>query len=102
MILGLSGVRGAGDGLGRQGAVQDELLIGWHEMPVAPGHAFYNRLNGLFDEVALLGVIPGEVEQRDDPAEQNRKDQDRDDADPSVDIGIAMKELAHRVDIRRP
>jgi transposase len=31
--------------LGRQGAVQRDLLIGWHEMPVAPGHVFYERLN---------------------------------------------------------
>jgi transposase len=36
--------------LGRQGAVQRELLIGWHEVPVAPGHVFYDRLNGLLDE----------------------------------------------------
>jgi transposase len=35
--------------LGRQGAVQEALLIGWHEMPMAPGHVFYDRLNGLLD-----------------------------------------------------
>jgi transposase len=40
---------GAGMALGRQGAVQRELLIGWHEMPVAPGHVFYDRLNGVLD-----------------------------------------------------
>jgi transposase len=39
--------------LGRQGAVQDELLIGWHEVPVAPGHVFYDRLNGLLDEAGF-------------------------------------------------
>jgi transposase len=35
--------------LGRQGAVQEGLLIGWHERPMAPGHVFYDRLNGLLD-----------------------------------------------------
>jgi len=39
--------------LGRQGAVQEELLIGWHEVPVAPGHVFYDRLNGLLDEAGF-------------------------------------------------
>ena len=33
--------------LGRQGAVQKELLIGWQEVPSAPGHIFYDRLNGV-------------------------------------------------------
>jgi len=39
--------------LGRQGAVQDALLIGWHEVPSAPGHVFYDRLNGLLDEAGF-------------------------------------------------
>jgi transposase len=39
--------------LGRQEAVQRELLIGWHEMPSAPGHVFYDRLNGILDEAAF-------------------------------------------------
>jgi transposase len=39
--------------LGRQEAVQEALLIGWHEMPVAPGHVFYDRLNGLLDEAGF-------------------------------------------------
>jgi transposase len=39
--------------LGRQGAVQRELLIGWHEVPVAPGHVFYDQLNGLLDEAGF-------------------------------------------------
>ena len=33
--------------LGRQRAVQDALLIGWHEVPSAPGHIFYDRLNAV-------------------------------------------------------
>jgi transposase len=39
--------------LGRQGAVQDALLIGWHEMPRAPGHVFYDRLNAVLDEAGF-------------------------------------------------
>jgi transposase len=39
--------------LGRQGAVQRELLIGWHEMPVAPGHIFYDRLNEVLEEACF-------------------------------------------------
>ena len=39
--------------LGRQEAVQEALLIGWHEVPVAPGHVFYDRLNGLLDEAGF-------------------------------------------------
>jgi transposase len=35
--------------LGRQGAVQGELLIGWHEVPTAPGHVFYDRMNAVLD-----------------------------------------------------
>jgi hypothetical protein len=39
--------------LGRQEAVQREPLIGWHEMPSAPGPMFYDRLNGLLDEAGF-------------------------------------------------
>jgi transposase len=39
--------------LGRQGAVQEALLIGWHEMPTAPGHVFYDRLNAVLDEAGF-------------------------------------------------
>jgi transposase len=35
--------------LGRQWAVQDALLVGWHEVPMAPGHVFYDRLNAVLD-----------------------------------------------------
>jgi transposase len=35
--------------LGRQGAVQNELLVGWHEVPTAPGHVFYDRLNRVLE-----------------------------------------------------
>jgi len=43
--------------LGRQGAVQDALLIGWHEVPTAPGHVFYDRLNALLDEAGFDGRV---------------------------------------------
>ena len=39
--------------LGRQGVVQEALLIGWHEMPSAPGHVFYDRLNAVLDEAGF-------------------------------------------------
>jgi hypothetical protein len=32
-------------------------LIGWHEVPVAPGHVFYNRLNALLDEAGFDGRV---------------------------------------------
>lgn len=31
--------------LGKQGAVQPDLMVTWVEMPRSPGHAFYDRLN---------------------------------------------------------
>src|SRR5271166_674939 len=37
--------------MGRSGAVQDELMATWAEMPRSPGHAFYDRLQAL-----LLGA----------------------------------------------
>jgi transposase len=43
--------------LGRQGAVQEALLIGWHEVPSAPGHVFYDRLNAVLDEAGFDGEV---------------------------------------------
>ena len=48
--------------LGRQGLVQDALLIGWHEVPVAPGHVFYDRLNGVLDEAGFDREVEGVCE----------------------------------------
>ena len=45
--------------LGRQGSVQEALLIGWHEMPSAPGHVFYDRLNRVLDEACCDGEVEG-------------------------------------------
>ncbi len=39
--------------LGRQGVVQRELLMGWHEVPRAPGHVFYDRLNAVLDDAGF-------------------------------------------------
>ena len=39
--------------LGRQGVVQEALLIGWHEMPSAPGHGIYDRLKAVLDEAGF-------------------------------------------------
>ncbi len=39
--------------LGRQGSVQGALLIGWQEVPSAPGHVFYDRLNAVLDRAGF-------------------------------------------------
>jgi transposase len=39
--------------LGRQGAVQEALLIGWQEMSSAPAHVFYDRLNVVLDQAGF-------------------------------------------------
>ena len=39
--------------MGRSGAVQDDLMATWAEMPRSPGHAFYDRLQELLREVGL-------------------------------------------------
>jgi transposase len=36
--------------MGRQRERQGELMVGWSEMPRSPGHAFYDRLQGLLIE----------------------------------------------------
>jgi transposase len=41
--------------LGRQGARQAELMIGWAELPRSPGHAFYDRLQALLIEAGFDG-----------------------------------------------
>jgi transposase len=45
--------------LGRQRAVQDGLLIGWREMPAAPGHVFYDRLNAVLEEAGFDREVEG-------------------------------------------
>ena len=36
--------------MGRQGDRQGELMVTWAEMPRSPGHAFYDRLQGILDK----------------------------------------------------
>jgi transposase len=41
--------------LGRQGARQAELMVGWAELPRSPGHAFYDRLQAVLVEAGFDG-----------------------------------------------
>ncbi len=36
--------------MGRSGAVQDDLMATWAEMPRSPGHSFYDRLQEVLRE----------------------------------------------------
>lgn len=39
--------------MGREGEVQDDLVVTWAEMPRSPGHAFYDRLQALLAEAGF-------------------------------------------------
>jgi transposase len=41
--------------LGRQGERQTDLMVGWAELPRAPGHAFYDRLQAILIEAGFDG-----------------------------------------------
>jgi transposase len=41
--------------LGRQGARQADLMVGWAELPRSPGHAFYDRLQAVLIEAGFDG-----------------------------------------------
>jgi hypothetical protein len=43
--------------MGRSGAVQDDLVATWAEMPRSPGHAFYDRLQELLREADFDGFV---------------------------------------------
>src|SRR5271157_2368028 len=43
--------------MGRSGAVQDDLMATWAEMPRSPGHAFYDRLQELLREADFDGFV---------------------------------------------
>jgi transposase len=45
--------------MGRSGAVQDDLMATWAEMPRSPGHAFYDRLHQVFREAGFDGFVEG-------------------------------------------
>src|SRR3954463_3023077 len=46
--------------LGRQGAQQADLIIGWAELPRSPGHAFYARLQAVLIEAGFDRFAEGE------------------------------------------
>src|SRR6187549_2710972 len=59
--------------LGRQGARQADLMIGWAELPRSPGHAFYDRLQAVlvaagFDRFAESECAPYYAEKRGRPS----------------------------------
>ena len=41
--------------LGRQGERQTDLIVGWAELPGAPGHGFYDRLQTVVREAGFDG-----------------------------------------------
>ena len=43
--------------MGRSGAVQDDLMATWAEMPRSPGHAFYDRLQDLLSEAGFDAFV---------------------------------------------
>ena len=43
--------------MGRSGAVQDDLMATWAEMPRSPGHAFYDRLQELLGEAGFDAFV---------------------------------------------
>ena len=48
--------------MGRSGAVQDDLMATWAEMPRSPGHAFYDRLQELLREAGFDALRGGGVQ----------------------------------------
>ena len=59
------------------------------------------ELNRLLDVDALVRVVPGQVQQRDDTAYRDGYGDNGQDAQSRVDVGGAMKDLTHRVEARR-
>jgi transposase len=43
--------------MGRSGAVQDDLMATWSEMPRSPGHAFYDRLQSVLLEAGFDAFV---------------------------------------------
>ena len=43
--------------MGRSGALQDDLMATWAEMPRSPGHAFYDRLQDLLSEAGFDAFV---------------------------------------------
>ena len=58
------------------------------------------ELDGLLDERVLIGVVARHVEQGDGAAEAADEHGNRENAEPGIDVGVAMENLTHRVDVR--
>jgi hypothetical protein len=58
------------------------------------------ELDWLLDVQALVGVVSREVQHADGAAEDGDEACDRKDAQPGIDVGLAMEDLTHRVDVR--
>ena len=69
-------------------------------MPIAADVMRMAELDRLLDEHVLVGDVAGQVEHGDDAAEDGGEADDGQDAEPGVDVGVAMEDLTHRVDVR--
>ena len=69
-------------------------------MPDAADVMRVAELDGLLDEDVLVRVEAAEMHQPDHCAETGGEDAKCNDAEPRIDIGMAMKELTHRVGVR--
>jgi hypothetical protein len=61
---------------------------------------FVAELNRLLDEHALIGVVAGQVKHRDCAAQDSDESDEGQDTQSGVDVGVAMKDLTHRVAAR--
>ena len=43
--------------MGRESAVQGDLVVTWAEMPCSPGHAFYDKLQKLLSEAGFDSFV---------------------------------------------
>jgi hypothetical protein len=59
------------------------------------------ELKRLLDGYALVGVVPGEVQHRDDAAKGGGETSNGQDAESGIDVGGAMENLAHSCRTRR-
>jgi hypothetical protein len=58
------------------------------------------ELDGLLDVVVLSRVIARQVEHPDDAAERQGEENDAENAEPGIEVGVALEYLTHRFDVR--
>ena len=58
------------------------------------------ELDRLFDVNGLVRVVAGQVQRRNGAPEAADEQEKRQDTEPGVDVGVAMEELTHRVDVQ--